>query len=92
MTSQVDEPSQKLCIYRVKLAQDIEKKTQIRVKSINFLGQSACAIYFYDMTQHVKSDEQLKDLQHESMENDLRKPLFTILMLLQSLLEKDLGA
>ena len=92
ITSQVDEPSQKLCIYRIKLGQNIEKKTQIRVKSINFLEQSAYAIYFYDMTQHMKSKEQLQDLQLESMENDIREPLTTILMFMQCLLGYELEA
>ena len=31
------------------------KFIQIRVKSIFFFGQSATAIYFYDMTHHMES-------------------------------------
>ena len=33
----------------------INKFTQIRVKSIQFMEQKATAIYFYDMTHHIES-------------------------------------
>lgn len=33
----------------------VNKFTQIRVKSIEFMEESATAIYFYDMTHHIES-------------------------------------
>ena len=33
----------------------ITKFTQIRVKSINFLGKVAIAIYFYDISHHLEN-------------------------------------
>lgn len=66
ITTQIDEPQQKNCVYRVRqqakkqMTADepqiaITKFTQIRVKSIKFLETDAIAIYFYDMTYHIES-------------------------------------
>ena len=67
ITAQVDEPSQKSCIYQVTVTQSSgphqslpplkSKFTQIRVKSIEFMSQHAVAIYFYDITHQVEALE-----------------------------------
>lgn len=65
------EQAQRNCIYRVNqgaskviqnntlslapLNQSKNKFTQIRVKSIDFMEESATAIYFYDMTHYVEA-------------------------------------
>jgi len=52
---------QKSCIYRLwqsttGLSEGIKTKySQIRVKRIEFLGEQATALYFYDFTHHVQS-------------------------------------
>ena len=67
--AQVDEPSQKNCIYRLQLKAQpanlnmtfgeakpyIDKFIQIRVRSISYHEVDAVAIYFYDMTHHIES-------------------------------------
>ena len=59
--AQRDERSQKNCVYGLskrdaKSVNGIkERYFQIRVKSIEFLGKPATAVYFYDLTSHVKS-------------------------------------
>ena len=79
--AQVDEPSQKNCIYRLQVkAQPVnqtvtsgepkdytDKFIQIRVRSISYHEVDAVAIYFYDMTHHIES---LKLYQSPDAQND----------------------
>jgi len=74
--AQVDEPSQKTCIYQMampirasesKSSGDYSSKNdkfiQIRVKSIDFHEIDAIAIYFYDVTHHVESQRLMQEKQ-----------------------------
>ena len=68
ITAQIDEPDQKMCVFKVEMKVPqtkgeprkpndpltVKKVTQIRVKSINFLEESAIAIYFYDITSQLE--------------------------------------
>ena len=114
---QADEPGQKNCVYKLSepLKKNIrpssrpssqgkkqsEKYQQIRVKSIEFLGQKAFAVYFYDFTHHLES---LKlDLKYKTKRNENKQmvkgqtmisqeywaPLQNVLMLLESMFTGD---
>ena len=74
--SQKDEPDQKNCIYQVRstprlfaLEEVQTKYSQIRVKSINYLDSSAVAVYFYDFTQHIKSQQLLTKYLDQRLKN-----------------------
>ena len=75
-----------------------ERYYQIRVKSIDFLQKSGIAVYFYDLTQHIKNLELSRQLLKQEKENkaltlsqltlshEFRTPLSSSLMFLESLL------
>lgn len=75
------------------------KYYQISVKSIEFLQESATAVYFYDFTDSVKTlqlkEELLRmerqnkslNLNQMTLSHEFRSPLNSCLMLLESLLK-----
>ena len=98
--TQQDEPNQKNCIFKLKhRTKDLEKFYQTRVKSIEFLQESSTAIYFYDVTNHIKSlqlgqkvilqEKQNKSLSLSQMtlSHEFRAPLSSILMILEGMLQ-----
>ena len=98
--AQQDEPNQKNCIFRLQNKEvKLEKFYQIRVKSIEFLQKSGTAIYFYDISNHIKSlqlggkikvqkkKNKTLSLSQMTLSHEFRVPLSSILMILESLLE-----
>ena len=73
--AQVDEPSQKTCIYQIAMNTGASKSKegdrnnkrdkfiQIRVNSIEFHELDAIAVYFYDVTHHVESQKLIQEKQ-----------------------------
>ena len=98
ITAQIDEPDQKMCVFKVEMKvrepsdpQIVKKVTQIRVKSINFLEQSAIAIFFYDITRQLEvqdpeKDSKVQSQEHTAMTKELRTSLSVSLQFLESIL------
>ena len=106
--------SQKSCVYRMKkcpstntnadesshLNFHVSHYFQVRVKSLEYGGQDAVAIFFHDQTQHFKGVKSEQELQQANAEcaalrksrmataNEQKTPLQTTLMLLESILSQ----
>ena len=75
----------------------------IRAKKIDYLGESAIAIYFHNMTQHVnelrleakvleeKNRSQSLESYTSTISHEFRTPLSTSLMFLGSILDEEMS-
>lgn len=109
--SQEDEPQQRNCIYRLRKnvqnlesedVEFIENYTQIKVKSTEFLQQSATAVYFYDYTNQFKAlqlgskvleqeqQNHMLSIRQMTLSHEFRTPLSSSLMVLESMLSYQL--
>ena len=102
ITAQIDEPDQKMCVFKVEMKvpqakgepydpSTVKKVTQIRVKSIHFLEESAIAIYFYDITsqlevQNPEKESTVKNKERTTMAKEVRSSLCQSLQFLESTL------
>lgn len=104
IATQLDEPDQKHCIFKLSNAQMVEKYFQIRVKSLQFLQKQSIAVYMYDVTDHINSlqlgnglfNKRQREMKTIGMKKiklhqELKTPLGSVLMMLQAIFKDQLS-